>query len=93
MELLARAAIHRFPIHPVEPKWLLHVDRVVVLVLAAALKSLLLADQVVAQLQAVAQAAVLKSLRAVRLQAAELKHRAAVLAAQFFRLSSRSCAD
>ena len=50
------------------------------------------ADQVV-QLQAVDQAVALKSLRAVRLQAAELKARAADLADPFFRLSKLSFAD
>ena len=90
-ELLVLAAIHPFPIHPVEPKWLHLVDPVVALVQAVELKWLHRADQVVAQHQAAAQAAVPKSLRAVRLLAA-VKARAVLLDDPFFLPSRRSYA-
>jgi hypothetical protein len=94
-ELPARAAIHRLVIHRVEPKWLHHVDRVVALDQAVALKSLHLAVPDAAQLQAVDQAVAQKSLLAilaVQLQAVALKARAVVHADQFFRLSKLSFA-
>jgi len=90
-EHLALAAIHRYAIHPVEPKWLHHVDPVVALVQAVELKWLHRADQVVAQLQAAPQAVVLRSLRAVRLLAAVKAH-AVLLDDPSFRLSKRNCA-
>jgi len=86
VELLALAAIHRLRIHPVEPKWLLHVDPVVAQLQAVA--------QAVAQLQAADQAVALRSLLAIlaALLAAELKARAADLADRSFRLSRLSFA-
>ena len=81
-EHLALAVIHRFVIHPVEPKWLHLVDPVVALVQAVEPKWLHLADQVVAQLQAVAQ----------RLHRAILAIRAVHLARQSFRISELSFA-
>jgi hypothetical protein len=89
-ELLVLAAIHPCLIHPVEPKWLHHVDPVVALVQAVEPKWLHHADQDVQQLQAADQAVVLKLLRAIPatlLQAAELKARAADLADRFFQTS------
>ena len=80
--LLVLAAIHPFPIHPVEPKWLHLVDPVVALVQAVELKWLHRADQVVEQLQAADQAVVQKLLRAVPHQA-----RAADLVDRFFHTS------
>ena len=85
-EHLALAVIHRFVIHPVEPKWLHLVDPVLALVQAVEPKWLHLADQVAdqvaAQLQAVAQ----------RLHRAILAIRAVHLARQSFRISELSFA-
>ena len=84
-ELLVLAAIHPFPIHPVEPKWLHLVDPVVALVQAVELKWLHRADPVVAQLQAADQAVVQKLLRAIH--ALPLQVRAADLADRSFHTS------
>ena len=86
VELLALAAIHRLPIHPVEPKWLHRVVQVVA------------QHQAVQQHQAADlvadQAVALRSLLAIHaaLQAAEWKARAADLADRSFRLSKLSFA-
>lgn len=85
-ELPARAAIHQLVIHRVEPKWLHHVDRVVALDQAVALKSLHHAVPDAAQLQAVALKSLL-AIHAVLLQAVALKAHAADHADQFFRPS------
>ena len=71
-ELPARAAIHRLVIHRVEPKWLHHVDRVVALDQAVALKSLLHVVPDAAQHQAAEQKSLL-AIHAVQLQAVALK--------------------
>ena len=85
-ELRVLAAIHPCPIRRVEPKWLHPVDPAVALAQAVEPKWLHLADQVAdqvaAQLQAVAQ----------RLHRAILAIRAVHLARQSFRISELSFA-
>jgi len=88
-ELSAHAAIHRFVILRVEPKWLPHVDQVVALDQAVEPKWLHHAVPVAAQRQAAEQKSLL-AIHAAQLQAVALKARAVLHVDQFCQLSKRS---